>query len=115
VRQVIHPAGQAVPFDTGAGAVGPVLPISAVVGVSGFSFDFFNEGGPNNLKPGRPTTQTASFTPPRGAGAFVCLSTVLGAFVTNGGANLTERPLGEFEVSVGVRRPNHPFLHDQID
>jgi hypothetical protein len=105
VRQVIHPAGQAAPFDTGTGAVGPVLPISAVVGVSGFSFDFFNEGGTNNLLPGRPTTQTASFTPPRGAGAFVCLSTILGAFVTNGGANLTERPLGEFEVSVGFAGP----------
>jgi hypothetical protein len=105
VRQVIHPAEQAVPFDTGTGAVGPMLPISAVVGVSGFSFDFFNEGGPNNLLPGRPTTQTASFTPPRGAGAFVCLSTVLGAFVTDGGVHLTERPLGEFEISVGFAGP----------
>jgi hypothetical protein len=105
VRQVIHPAEQAVPFDTGTGAVGPMLPISAVVGVSGFSFDFFNEGGPNNLLPGRPTTQTASFTPPSGAGAFVCLSTVLGAFVTDGGVHLTERPLGEFEISVGFAGP----------
>ena len=105
LRQLIHPAGQAVPSDTGTGAVGPVLPISAVVGVSGFSFNFFNEGGTNNLLPGRPTTQTASFTPPRGAGAFVCLSTILGAFVTDGGANLTERPLGEFEVSVGFAGP----------
>jgi hypothetical protein len=105
VRQVIHPAGQAAPFDTGIGGVGPILPITAVVGVSGFSLDFFNEGGSDNLLPGRPTTQTASFTPPRGAGAFVCLSTILGAFVTNGGANLTERPLGEFEVSVGFAGP----------
>jgi hypothetical protein len=68
LRQVMHPAGQAVPSDTGTGAVGPVLPISAVVGVSGFTFNFFNEGGTNNLLPGRPTTQTASFTPPRGQG-----------------------------------------------
>ena len=105
VQQVIHPAGRAVPFDRETGAVRPVLPISAVVGVSGFTFDFFNEGGPNNLLPGRPTNQTASFTPPAGAGAFVCLSTILGAFVTNGGANLTERPLGEFEVSVGFAGP----------
>jgi hypothetical protein len=106
VRQIIHPAGQVVTFDTGAGAVGPVIPITSVVGVSGFSFDFFNEGGTNNLLPGRPTTQTASFRPPAGAGAFVCLSTFLGAFVTNGGANLTERPLGEFEVSVGFAGPS---------
>ena len=93
-RGVIHPAGQVVPFDTGTGAVGSVLPIAAIVGVSEFAFDFFNEGGTNNLLPGRPTTQTASFQPPAGAGAFVCLRTFLGAFVTNGGANLTERPLG---------------------
>jgi hypothetical protein len=53
VRQVIHPAGQAAPFDTGTEAIGPILLISAVVGVSGFSFDFFNEGGTNNLLPGR--------------------------------------------------------------
>ena len=26
LRQLIHPVGQAVPFDTGTGAVGPVLP-----------------------------------------------------------------------------------------
>jgi hypothetical protein len=68
VRQVVHPAGQAAPFDTGTEAIGPILLISAVVGVSGFSFDFFNEGGTNNLLPGRPTTQTASFTPPRAEG-----------------------------------------------
>jgi hypothetical protein len=35
----------------------------------------------------------------------VCLSTILGAFVTDGGANLTERPLGEFEISVGFAGP----------
>jgi hypothetical protein len=105
VQQLIHPAGQVVPFDTGTGAVGSVLPITAIVGVSSFAFDFFNEGGPNNLKPGRPTTRTASFTPPAGAGAFVSLTTFLHAFVTNGGANLTERPLGEFEVSVGFAGP----------
>jgi|RhiMetdeSRZDD1v2_1073273.scaffolds.fasta_scaffold252467_1 hypothetical protein len=105
VQQLIHPAGQVVPLDTGTGAVGSVLPITAIVGVSPFAFDFFNEGGPNNLKPGRPTNQTASFTPPAGAGAFVCLTSFLSAFVTNGGANLTERPLGESEVSVGFAGP----------
>jgi hypothetical protein len=105
VQQIIHPAGQVVAFDTGTGAVGPIIPIAAVVGVSGFSFNFFNEGGTNNLLPGRPTSQTASFRPPAGAGAFVSLNAFLGAFVTNGGANLTERPLGEFEVSVGFAGP----------
>ena len=105
VRGVIHPAGQVVAFDTGTGAVGPVLPIAAVVGVSEFAFDFFNEGGTNNLLPGRPTTQTASFQPPARAGAFVFLRSFLGEFVTDGGTHLTERPLGEFEVSVGFTGP----------
>ena len=102
---VIHPAGHLVPFDMGTGAVGPVTPVSAIVGFSAFAFDFFNEGGSNNLLPGRPTTQTASFQPPARAGAFVCLRSFLGAFVTDGGADLTERPLGEFEVSVGFTGP----------
>jgi len=35
------------------------------------------------------------------------LSTFLGAFVTDGGAHLTERPLGEFEVSVGFAGPTN--------
>ncbi len=95
----------------GTGAITPVFPIAAVVGISAFSFDFFNEGGPDNLLPGRPTTQTASFTPPGGTGeppggggqggvgAFVCLNAFQGSFVT-GGVHLTEQPLGEFEVSV---------------
>src|SRR5436853_3898449 len=94
---VIHPAGQVVPFDISTGAVQPAVLINAIVGFSEFAFDFFNEGGTNNLLPGRPTTQEAAFQPPDGAGALVFLRTFLGAFVTDGGVNLTERPLGEFE------------------
>jgi hypothetical protein len=105
VGQLIHPAGQVVPFDTGTGVVTSVLPINAIVGVSWFLFDFFNEGGPNNPKPGRPTTQTTSFTRPAGVGAFVCLSGFSYAFVTDGGAHLTERPLGKFDVFVGFPGP----------
>jgi hypothetical protein len=106
VAGVIHPAGHVVPFDLATGAVQPVTPINAIVGFSQFRFDFFNEGGTNNLKPGRPTTQQASFQPPKGAGAFVCLRDFLGAFVTDGGTNLTERPLGEFQVIVGFTGQN---------
>jgi hypothetical protein len=105
VQAFIHPAGRLVPFDTGTGAVSPVTPVSSIVGFSTFAFDFFNEGGTGNLLPGRPTTQTASFQPPAGAGALVCLRSFFGAFVTDGGVHLTERPLGEFEVSVGFTGP----------
>ena len=104
-RGVIQPAGHFVPFDTATGAIGPVTPVSAIVGFSEFAFDFFNEGGTNNLLPGRPTTQTASFQPPARAGAFVLLRSFLCDFVTDGGVHLTERPLGEFEVSVGFTGP----------
>jgi len=97
--------GDVATLDQATGGVGPVTPISAVIGLSEFTFNFFNEGGPNNLKPGRPTTQTVSYTAPGGAPGFVCLRTVLGAFVTDGGRNLTERPLGEFQVSVFFSGP----------
>ncbi|MBV9655439.1 MAG: hypothetical protein JOZ42_12845 [Acetobacteraceae bacterium] len=55
---ISHPAGEIRSGDAASGAVGPVTPISAIVGVSEFSFSFFNGGGTDNLKPGRPTTQT---------------------------------------------------------
>jgi hypothetical protein len=101
VRGFFHPADHIVPRDIETGGVQPPIIVNAIVGFSPFAFDFFNEGGRNNLLPGRPTTQTASFQGPSGAGAFVVLRSFLGAFVTDGGVNLTERPLGEFDVSVG--------------
>jgi len=72
LRRVILPVGHAVkPDDVGTAVVEPAIPISKVLGFSEFHFNFFNEGGPDNLKPGRPTTQTASFTPPPGGGGDV--------------------------------------------
>jgi hypothetical protein len=103
---VSRPAGQMITQDQGTGGVGPVTPIVSIIGLSEFQFDFFNEGGPNNLKPGRPTTQTVSYTAPGGAPGFVCLRSIVGAFVTDGGANLTERPLGEFAVNVFFAGPD---------
>jgi hypothetical protein len=47
------------PFDRSTGVIFPPVAIAAIIGVSDFTFTFFNEGGPNNLKPGRATTQTA--------------------------------------------------------
>jgi len=93
--------GVITPFDQETSRVDPVTPVSAILGISNFVFDFFNEGGPNNLKPGRSTTQTVSISPPDGTtNGFICLRKIAGQFVTNGGANLTERPLGAFIVDV---------------
>jgi hypothetical protein len=104
LHPVIPPAGGAplVPLDTSSGSAAPTIPVASVVGVVPFSFDFFNEGGRGNLLPGRPTTRDLTFANPTGAGCFLALTTINGAFVTDGRANLTARPLGEFEVSIGL-------------
>lgn len=95
------------PLDAGGGAVGNVSQVNGIVGIAPFSFSFFNGGGTDNLLPGRPTTATAPFTFPNGAtGAFICLTSMMGAFVTNGGANLTERALGEMQFDVGFGANN---------
>jgi hypothetical protein len=104
-RGIDHPdAPHVTPFDTASGVVGPLIPIRAIIGVSEFAFDFFNEGGTNNLKPGRPTSQTASYNA-GGAPGFIVLRSFNGIFVTDGGTHLTERPLGEFEVDVFFSGP----------
>ncbi len=79
-----------------------MFPISAVIGIVPFSFDFNEPGGRNNLLPGRPLEQTRRFTRPPRSGFFTVLSSFSGAFVHPGGTTLTERPLGQFHVSLGV-------------
>jgi len=103
-RRGVNPpdAGQIVPLDKATGSVGNFIPISAITGVREFGFDFFNEGGPNNLKPGRPTTQTASYPPAPG---FIVLRSVLSQFVTDGGTHLSGRPLGAIMVDVFFSGP----------
>jgi|GEM_PF-2451223 hypothetical protein len=78
----------------------------SIVSIVGFFFDFFEPGGPAHLLPGRPLEQTTTIIRPRGAGFMVCLNLISGAFVTNGGGILTQRPLGQFKVSAGFRDPN---------
>jgi hypothetical protein len=88
------------PQDQANGTVNPWTGVGGLVGYANFSFTFFNGGGTGNLAPGRPTTQTAPFTSPPGSGALISLTGISGAFVTDGGAHLTERPLGQFVTSV---------------
>jgi len=87
-------------FDQASGSVAPWTGVSGLAGFATFSFFFFNGGGTGNLAPGRPTTQTAPFTSPPGSGALITVNSISGAFVTDGGVHLTERPLGQFMCGV---------------
>jgi hypothetical protein len=78
-----------------------------IVGFFENVFEFLEPGGPNHLLPGRPLEQSVPIRPPRGvppgAGFFVVLRGFTGAFVSPDGSLLTDRPLGQFSVNVGVR------------
>jgi hypothetical protein len=108
----IHPKHKIVPFDQASSSISPMIHATKILGFSTFFFNFFNEGGTNNLLPGRPTTQQLSFDNPTEASVFACLSMFNGSFVTDGGVHLTERPLGEFEV--GLSFPNLTTLSCRI-
>jgi hypothetical protein len=95
------------PLDSETGGVSATIPVSALTGIANFSFTFFNGGGTDNLAPGRPTTQTASLQVPAGTThGVISLRTVSGAFVNAGGATLTERALGQFDVDVSFGANN---------
>jgi hypothetical protein len=78
----------------------------SIVNIVGFFFVFDEPGGPDHLLPGRPLEQTTTIVRPSGAGFMVSLASFNGYFYTDGGAHLTERPLGQFLVSAGFRDPN---------
>lgn len=88
--------------DVENSSAGPLTSVTAIVGFVPVFFDFFNEGGTNNLLPGRPTTQTVSIPNPSGDGFFVMLRGINSAFVTDGGGVLTARPLGEIQAWLSV-------------
>jgi hypothetical protein len=77
--------------------------MATIIGVTPFFFDFFEPGGPNHLLPGRPLEQTQTVNRPRGSGFLVSLAGFTGAFVTDGGNVLTNRPLGQFKIWTGIR------------
>ncbi len=80
--------------------------MASIIGVTPFTFTFFEPGGTNNLLPGRPLEQTQTVNRPRGAGFVVSLAGFNHAFVTDGGNTLTERPVGQLFVSTGIRDEN---------
>ena len=90
-------------LDQATGSIDDWTGVNGLVGYSFFRFFFFNQGGTDNLLPGRPTTQTVPFmSPPNSGGPLICVRAVNGMFVTDGGAKLTQRPLGQFMWSVWV-------------
>jgi hypothetical protein len=90
-------------LDQATGSVDDWTGVNGLVGYSFFRFFFFNQGGTDNLLPGRPTTQTVPFmSPPNSGGPLICVSMVNGRFVTDGGAKITQRPLGQFIWNVWV-------------
>jgi hypothetical protein len=90
-------------LDQETGGVGDWNGVNGLIGYSFFGFSFFNGGGTGNLEPGRPTSQQFSFmSPPNSGGPLVCVSGVNAEFVTDGGSDLTNRPLGAFLWNVWV-------------
>lgn len=56
-----------------------------------------------NSNPGRVLEQSVAISRPPGAGFFTMISTFSGSYTTSDFRFLTERPLGQFLVSVGLR------------
>jgi len=96
------PVGEMHLGDIERGSVGRFTPVQSITGFVSVFFDFFNEGGTNNLIPGRPTTQTLTIPNPGNDGFFVTLRGVNAAFVTEAGGALTQRPLGEVKAWLSV-------------
>jgi len=80
----------------------PIAPLSQVVGVASHLFSFRE----NSNTPGRLLEQAIVVNVLAGAGFFTSINYFTGAFTTANFANLTERPLGQFFVSVGLRGNN---------
>ena len=76
--------------------------VSAIVSVASHTFTFKE----NSNTPGRLLEQSIVISVPSGSGFFSCIPYLTGAFTTGNFQNLTERPLGQFFVSVGLRGNN---------
>lgn len=74
--------------------------INNMIGTLGHRFEFVEPGGPNNLKPGRPLSQSVAIAMPDRVGFFVMLNGFNHAFVS--GSRLRERPLGQIYAAVGI-------------
>jgi len=76
--------------------------ISSIVSVASHTF-IFRE---NANTPGRELEASVVVNVPSGAGFFTSISNFTGAFTSPDFQVLTERPLGQFEVGIGLRGNN---------
>ncbi len=76
--------------------------VSSIVSVVSHTFRFRE----NKNTPGRVLEQSVVVSVPSGAGFFTSVPYFMGAFTTSNFQYLTERPLGQFFVSVGLRGNN---------
>ena len=87
--------------------LGPFVKAYAIEGLIEFAFNFSMRtlGEHNRQTPGMRRTKTLQYTSPlEGTPHFVVLRSFSGRFVKDTG-ELTDRPLGAMEVSVGIQKP----------
>jgi hypothetical protein len=103
-REVVEsfrlPEGKQVSHREGAAL--QVAELTSIVSVASHVFSF-NE---NSNTPGRFLEQSVVVNVPPGAGFFVSMASFAGAFTTGNFQFLTERPLGQFFVSLFLRGNN---------
>jgi hypothetical protein len=93
------PEGVEIPYSEGAAKQ---VSVTSIVNVVSHLFSFRE----NSNTPGRRLEQSVVVTIPSGAGFFLCLSTLNGAFTSSNFQNLNERPLGQFMATLGMRGDN---------
>ncbi|HEX4147110.1 MAG TPA: S53 family peptidase [Pirellulales bacterium] len=76
--------------------------VMSIISVASHQFTFQE----NSNTPGRLLEQSVVINVPPGAGYFTCIPSLSGAFTTPDFTHLTERPLGQFLVSAGLRGNN---------
>jgi len=80
--------------------------VASIVSVVGVNFTFQE----NANTPGRVLQQTRSVTRPAGSGFFTGLNFFKSSFTTSNFQFLTERPLGEISVSLGLLADNQTLV-----
>ncbi|MBD2598013.1 hypothetical protein H6G74_27355 [Nostoc spongiaeforme FACHB-130] len=76
--------------------------VTSIVSTASYTFDFRE----NSNTPGRWLEKSVVVNVPSGTGFFTSIPYLMGAFTTSNFQNLTERPLGQFSVAIGLRGNN---------
>jgi len=80
--------------------------MAEIVGTKSFLFGFTHFGGPNNLLPGRPESQSVTMGKPKGSTAFAAIEGFNCAFINGNFGEpfdeLRDQPLGQFRANLSV-------------